>query len=153
MKQVLPIVAAQTDADQLALLMGDLQKEFPEVSIQKPESTGLGMDPATIALVFGLANVTVPALIAAISAIWVAHLKLQTEKAKQAKEQKQLAEAAKEQPGGKLDKSAGPVIVVDTDLSEIAIRIDPSDVTGSLMMASLPQAADEITRIRLEVGR
>jgi len=134
MQYTIPVKASLVDKDELTTLLSNLKTETPEVSIKTTESSGLAMDPATIALVFGTVNVVVPALITAIATIWVEHIKNR----KQPDKSEQKPDIPK------------PSVVIETDAENIRIILDTSDIKASVVRVRLPTTIEQITRIRLE---
>jgi hypothetical protein len=130
---VITVQAEHTDSEELYSLLSRVPEEVPSVSLKKPEQSGLAMDPGTIALVFGLAKVTVPVLITTIGTIWVAYINRRS---------------ANETSAPPVIDSQ-PTIVIETDDRNIHINIDSDDVERSVSRAELPETVDEMTRIRL----
>jgi hypothetical protein len=133
MSYAIPVRADFTSKDELADLLSNLKTD-PSVSIEAAENSGLAMDPATVALVFGTINVVVPALITALATVWVEHIK------------NKKADKPKEKPD-----TSQPIIIVETDIENIRVVLDVSDVRASVTKARLPVTIEEITRIRLEM--
>jgi hypothetical protein len=134
MSYTIPVKASLADKDELAALLSNLKAEAPEASIKTTESSGLAMDPATVALIFDTVKVIVPALITALATIWVEHMK------------------NKKQPG-KPEKRTDvpkPSVVIETDAENIRIVLDTWDIKASVERVHLPTTIEQITRIRLE---
>jgi hypothetical protein len=129
MSYTIPVKADLTDKDELAALLSQMEVEASGISVKIPESSGLAMDPATIALAVDVAKAIVPALISALATIWVQHIK-------------------SKKPQDKPDRK--PNIVIETDAGNIRISLDTSNVEDSVLRVQLPATVEDISRIRLE---
>jgi hypothetical protein len=133
MAYVIPIKAEFTGKEELAALLSNVGPETSVMMDNSPSTTGLAMDPATVALIFGSLNIIVPSIISALAVIWVEHIK--NRKTEKLPESSQVSH---------------PTIIIETDSGEIHVTLDRADVKGSVEKARLPESIEEITRIRLE---
>lgn len=134
MSYVIPIKADFTDKEELGILLSNMKTETFSISIEKSGDSGLAMDPATIALIFETIKVVVPPLITALATVWVEHIK-----SKNSDKPKEKTQTLK------------PSIVIETDLENIRLPLDISNVEASVDKERLPATIEEITRIRLEM--
>jgi hypothetical protein len=127
MNLTIPVVAPGRPSEILREALGEMR--LSGVSIAKPVSGGLAVDPGTLALVVEVVKVTLPALLAAIATVWAA----------------KIGKGAKEpntEPG------SSPKLVLELDDSEITLDLDACK--GGALSERTPQNMDAVVRIRLE---
>jgi hypothetical protein len=128
MNATIPIKASGTSGKVLSDELSELR--IPGLSLGKPSSGGLAVDPGTVLLIVELAKVTLPALLAAIATVWAA----------------KISKGSSEKP--KIEGQRKPQLVLEFDTFETPIEIE------ACREGRIPQEAhrnlDSLVRIRLE---
>ncbi len=131
MQTSLIIFAPEHSQSDLFELLYPLKFELEGVKLKAPDhDTGLSIDPGTVAIVFDLVKVTLPALITAVGTIWAA---------KHAVQKKQKKEYHKAR-----------VVITLTSGSVLELNIG-EDGTPLNIGLELPENPNEVSYVRLEV--
>jgi hypothetical protein len=127
MNLTLPIVAPGRPSQVLGEALGEMH--LSGVSVAKPMSGGLAVDPGTMVLLVELAKVTLPALLAAIATVWAAKI-------------------GKDAEHSRSGADSSPKLVLELDASEIPLDLGACKVGA--VPEGVPQNVDAVVRIRLE---
>jgi len=136
MEKTIPITVSGFDAEELKTILADLSQSNPAVQLRKIEGTGVAMDPGSIAILVKVAELTIPALLGGLFAIWAAYI------------------AKGEKLPSKDTREIIVRVVIETDLDQYIFTIDNFEkqrVEYIIQQSDIPGDIEEITRIYLEV--